>query len=76
LGELFCQDYKVGDGTKALVKSTKKGFQELAKAIGFSADFENHLFDVPSGCRRFILKPDTGKCFSFHTHNLVVCFSF
>ena len=57
---LFGQDYEFGDGTKALVESTKKGLGQLGKSLGIVADFERDVFNVPRGCRRFILRPDSG----------------
>jgi len=57
---LFGQDYEFGDGTKALVESTKKGLGQLGKCLGIVADFERDVFNVPRGCRRFILRPDSG----------------
>ena len=33
----------------------------MAKTIGLVADYEKKIFDVPRGCRRFLLKPDAGK---------------
>jgi hypothetical protein len=54
------QDYKFGDGTKALVESTKEGLEHLGKTLGIVPDYENDVFNVPLGCRRFILRPDSG----------------
>jgi hypothetical protein len=61
---LFGQDYEFGDGTKALVESTKKGLGQLGKSLGIVADFEREVFNVPCGCRRFILRPDSGDVLS------------
>ena len=60
---LFGQDYEFGDGTKALVESTKKGLGQLGRSLGFVSNFEQEVFDVPRGCRRFILRPDSGDVF-------------
>ncbi len=57
-----CQNYHIGDGTKALVESTKEGLEKLGKTLGIVPDFERDVFDVPLGCRRFILRPDLGDC--------------
>ena len=56
------QNYHIGDGTKALVESTKEGLEKLGKTLGIVPDFERDVFDVPLGCRRFILRPDLGDC--------------
>ncbi len=58
--ELFYQDYQFGDGSKALVGATKESLEKLGKNLGLIPDFEKDAFDVPSGCRRFILRPDLG----------------
>jgi hypothetical protein len=42
-----CQNYHIGDGTKALVESTKEGLEKLGKTLGIVPDFERDVFDVP-----------------------------
>ena len=54
----LCQDYQFGDGTKALVETAKESVEKLGKSLGRVPDFEKDVFDVPKGCRRFILRPD------------------
>ncbi len=55
-----CQDYKFGDGTKTLIGSTKQTLQKLGRALGVVPDFEANAFQVPVGCRRFVLRQDAG----------------
>ena len=55
------QDYKFGDGTKVLVESAKEGLEKLGRTLGVVPDYESKVFSVPLGCRRFLLRPDTGE---------------
>jgi hypothetical protein len=43
------------------VETTKESLEKLGKSLGLVPDFEKDVFDVPAGCRRFILRPDLGR---------------
>ena len=45
------------------MEATKKGLGQLGRSLGFVSNFEQEVFGVPRGCRRFILRPDSGDVF-------------